>query len=297
VVGNIANLQWFMVVVTIPIAVTATSVFGRFSAPRFVFGLLIALSAPAVLIIVPVVLWPSRIRQLSSVSVGVLLGIAIQVALFFRSGGAVGGSISLETAIESFRGTVVALSNQVVLPTLLGQRHAYSAVTHSALTGPFVVLLFVAFIAWLATRLLPGARWRLIAGTWLIISSLTLSMVTRQGVRILLQDFSHAIRFGADRYFFCSCCIFAFCIALGFEKWSSGMVLSRARWRALSFAFCFLLSGIVNFRIGILSDMQWPAHARLVDQWKASRVRRLPQTPVSVPVNPAPWTLDLPGSN
>jgi hypothetical protein len=293
-VGNMANVQWFLVVAAIPFTLTGKPALQRFCSLQLLIGLAISLSAPALLILMPIILWPTNMRRLSSMSFGLILGLAIQLVLFVEATSSPNTIFSTKNMSESLRATAVALSNQVILPTLLGQRHAYSLVTNFSNVGPSVFLLFVVLVTCVGTRLPTPDRPTLLSAVWLTVASMALSFETRESVRALLPDFSHAVRFGADRYFFCSCCMFTFCLALIFEQWTRRAPNGKSFRREASFLLIFLLSGVVNFKIGPLADKDWHMYAAEVNEWKEAHLIGSPHHSISVPVNPTPWHLDLP---
>lgn len=85
---------------------------------------------------------------------------------------------------------------------------------------------------------------------------------------IAFPKFDHMIRYGSDRYFFGASCFFVYCLALVVEA-----IVPRRKVSALIFAGLFIVSGIVNFRIGPLSDMNWQQSAWRIDAWVRCRER------------------------
>jgi hypothetical protein len=293
-VGNLANLQWFILVAAIPFALApAPSMRHPVKGLYFLLGVLLGLSAPALLILIPVLFLKRGRSRFSPLPIGLVAGLLLQLVVFSRGAG-VNRPHSWQLLGEIVKTTLVALSNQVILPSLIGQRHAFSLATKGPhYAAPLVLLAFACFLIALYISLRPSDRWKLLAALWLILSSLALSLAAREGVRSLLSNFSHAIRFGADRYFFCGCCLFAYCLALAASHWGRKALAVNPKNAAL-FALVFALSGIVNVKIGPLRDLHWAIYAPQIDAWSQSRRHGLPHPPVSVPVNPDPWTLDLP---
>jgi hypothetical protein len=293
-VGNLANLQWFILVAAIPFALApAPSMRHPVKGLYFLLGVLLGLSAPALLILIPVLFLKHGRSRFSPLPIGLFAGLLLQLVVFSR-GASVNQAHSWQLLGEIVKTTLVALSNQVILPSLIGQRHAFSLATKGPpYAGLAVLIAFACLWVTLYASLPSSDRWKLLAALWLILSSLALSLAAREGVRNLLSNFSHAIRFGADRYFFCGCCLFAYCLALAASHWGRQALADNPK-NATLFALLFALSTIVNFKIGPLRDLHWAIYARQIDAWSQSRRHGLPHPPVAVPVNPEPWTLDLP---
>jgi hypothetical protein len=293
-VGNLANLQWFILVAAIPFLLSpAPPMSNPAKVLYFLLGALLGLSAPALLIVVPLLLLKGVRDRFSALPFGLSLGLAAQLAVFGRNADA-NHPLSFHALTNTIKTTFIALSNQVILPSLIGQRHTFSLVTKgSSSTGPLVLAAFACFLVALYTSLSSSDRWKVLASVWLILSSLALSLAARDGVRSLLSGFSHAIRFGADRYFFCGCCLFAYCLSLAASHWGRQALAGQPR-NAAAFALLFALSATVNFKIGPLRDLHWDGYAPQIDEWTHARRSGRPHPPVSVPVSPEPWTIELP---
>jgi hypothetical protein len=293
-VGNLANLQWFILVAAIPFVLApAPAVSHPARALYFLLGILLGLSAPALLILMPVLFLKRGRSRFSALPSGLTLGLAVQLAVFTHGVGS-NQPLSLQALGSTIKAALVALSNQVILPSLIGQRHAFSLATKGpSYIGPLVLTAFACFLITLYTSFSPDDRRKLLASVWFILSSLALSLAARESVRGLLPDFSHAVRFGADRYFFCACCVFAYCLALAAAQWGRHALAGNSKNAAL-FALLFALSAIVNFKIGPLRDLHWAIYAPQVDEWSNARQHGLPHPPVSVPISPEPWHIDLP---
>jgi hypothetical protein len=302
-VGNLANSQWFLILGSIPYILTASrSAVARNDVNQeccerasldkpatkylhLLLGLLFGLSAPALLIVIPLLLFRWK-RTSIWLTAGLVAGLALQVGIFFSRRQSGDDHLLAWNCVYS---TLVALGNQVILPVILGQRHAFSLVTKAwQYCGLFAVFIAAILISWTGFRK-PEIRWRLFGASYLAISSLFLSMATRPNLRRLLPDFGHMIRFGADRYFFLGSCMVVYCLALIID---AGTL--RLRWKIPMFTGFFIVSGIVNFRIGSLADMNWQREADRIDNWSRCRARAAPCSALSVPVNPNGWTIHLP---
>jgi hypothetical protein len=294
-VGNLANLQWFILVAAIPFTLVPAPARNYWiKGLYFLLGALLGLSAPALLILIPVLFLRRHSGgRFSPLPIGLTAGLLVQLLVFTRVA-STNQPHTLAVLGDIMKTTLVALSNQVILPSLVGQRHAFSLATKGPhYVGPLLLAAFTCFLITLYALSSRSDRWKLLATVWLMLSSLALSLATREGLRGLLSDFSHAIRFGADRYFFCGCCLFAYCLALAVSHWGRSALAANPK-KAAAFGLFFALSTGINFHIGPLRDLHWTMYAPQVDQWSHSRQTRRPHPSVSVPVNPRPWVLQLP---
>jgi hypothetical protein len=291
--GNIANLQWYVLVAAILLAVIPPQ--PKSGAARFLIAMLgaaIALSCPGAVILVPVILF-DIFRGFRHVSfrAGLMAGLLIQCAVL--AGKRTPGEPPIKTAsAQALLAVPVSLSNQVVLSGLLGQKHAYSLVVKGFHFAGVIVLAALGLLLWrLARRSSADFRLTIAGVIYLAVSSLALAMIVRTPVREALQGFGEFIRFGADRYFFCACCCFAYleaCIVLrAFPRWSAGRRIGLLLGIS-SLALVF------NFRTGKLADMHFERYAPQLESWRKARTRHVPHPAVAVPINPEPWVINLP---
>ena len=291
--GNIANLQWYLLVAAILLAVIPPRPKSRVA--KFVIALLgaaIALSCPAAVIVAPVILFDFvRGSRILSFRIGLLAGLLVQCIVMVEQHPA--GEVGFkEAATQTLIAVPVSLSNQVVLSGLLGQRHAYSLVTKGFHFAGLIALAAVGLLVWRFARK-SSAQLQLTVTTivYLALASLACALIVRTEVRESLQGFGQFIRFGADRYFFCACCCFGYLVAAlalrVFPNWPAGR-------RSGLLLGVFALAIIINFRTGKLADMHFNRYTADLESWKQARTEREAHPAVVVPINPQPWVISLP---
>ncbi len=291
--GNIANLQWYLLVAAILLAVIPPHPKSRIAKfPVALLGAAIALSCPAALIVAPLILFDViRRSRVVSFRLGLLAGLLVQCIVMVEQHPA-GEAGFKAVGTQALIAVPVSLSNQVVLSGLLGQKHAYSLVTKGFHFAGLIALAAVALVVWRFVRK-SSAQLRLTvtAVVYLALSSLALALIVRTEVRESLQGFGQFIRFGADRYFFCACCCFGYLAAVlvfrAFPNWSAGR-------RSGLLLGVFVLAIIFNFRTGKLADMHFNRYTADLESWKQARTERQPHPAVIVPINPQPWVINLP---
>jgi hypothetical protein len=291
--GNVANLQWYLLIAAILLAIVPPRSKSR--TVKLLIALLggaIALSCPAAVIVAPLIVFDMmRGSRILSFRAGLLAGLSIQcVVMIEQHSLAISGlnAAGIRAPIAVF----VALSNQVVLSSLLGQRHAYSLVIKGFHYAGLIALIAIGILLWRVARKSSTAfRLSSAGGVYLAVSSVAVAMIVRTQVSKSLESFGQFIRFGADRYFFCACCSFAYLAAIlvlnCFPTWPAG------RRNGLLFGL-FTLAMIVNFPTGKLADMHFNRYAPQLETWKKAQVAREPHGAVTVPINPRPWIISLP---
>ncbi len=289
--GNVTNLQWYLVLPGILLLARPRAAAEAASLPTLLgcagTALLIGLSAPQLILLLPVcavVLWRRRISKSSIVASALLIAIAIQAITASRL---VGQSIfPVEHALPG--DLTLSILYRVMAETLAGRAAAMRlGSSPAAVVSVVLALLSVSWFGWL-WRVERARRPAIAAALYLMLGSVAVAIVVRARPAGF-ADFSGVKYWWGERYFYLAACVFAFLVALSI----SHCVRSGAR-AALLLAGLFSYGVVNDFRLPPLK-VYWPQGAPVVEQWRRE-IRQGRIEPISIPVNPAPWRLNLPGS-
>lgn len=294
IIGNLVNLQYFFSLAGF------VCVFGSLRFQRSgstvvlaLAGFLLALSAPAMVIAVPVLLISYVLgRKPTALQIGLLMGLAAQAAILLWQQASPPQASIWQILDQTITASFVSLSNQVILPALMGQ-----GITHSLIGARYTGIALASVLAFVF--LLAGAvsRWRGLnqfhfsAATALLLLSLAVPMLANTSLRTAYLGFTAELEFLADRYFYLGCCLFAYLVALAIfqlkPSWS-------AQARTIALCCVFLRGGIANFRALPLADLNWRSYVPAVEEWQRAKDAGAHHAAVIVPVNPQPWKVELP---
>ncbi len=293
IVANLTNLQWFLVLAAVPL--TILPVFSRSMFRRallLLLALVISLSAPLTIVLIPLLLWRTfRTRRLESFDIGLLAGTAIEwivIALHSAS-----GPVPLHSfhAIDNLAfSSLVAFANQIVASSLIGSRRTYMFFLEGY--KAIGLLLLVAFTCWQAVLYTKGSlRYKQLVRPmlWLIFASVLLANVREMGA--VFTAIGSVQPFGAHRYFLLSCWCFAFLLIWALENAKPGWPAWK---KAALIAAIFLYGATGNFPLANHTAPSWGQFAPQVASWEADRRAGREHPAVSIPIDPPGWLIQLP---
>jgi hypothetical protein len=247
-------------------------------------ALLSGLTEALVVILVPLALWMILRRRGAArlVPATVLLAAILQVSFFLAIGDPY--HTPPDRLGEIAAATLIAVIWRAILVPVLGL-----SVAQSLSSTDFQLILLLTAIGltvWLIRLWQPSpfADGRKIAITlYLLFASVVLAISGRS----LAKPFAGPItEWRGERYFFLGGCLFAYLVALSIDRW-----LPQKRIQPWLAAALFLPGIWGNFRTVSFTDYHWQAHAVQVDRWQAGN-----KVALSIPINPAPWRLELAGA-
>jgi hypothetical protein len=294
IIGNLVNLQYFLSLAGF-VCVFGSLRFQRSgSTAGLAFaGFFLALSAPAMVIAAPVLLIGYALgRKPNALQIGLLAGLAAQAATLLWQQASPPQAGIWQILDQTITASFVSLSNQVILPSLIGQSWAHNLIgakyTGIALAAvlAFVFLLTCAVFRWRELN-----RLRFSAAAALLLLSLAAPMLANTSLRTAYSGFTAELEFLADRYFYLGCCLFAYLVTLAIfqlkPSWS-------AQTRTAALCCIFLLGGIANFRALPLADLNWKSYVPALEEWQRAKDAGAHHAAVVVPINPQPWKVELP---
>lgn len=286
VIGDITNIQWFLTIGALLLVLyrpTVASASG--SVLRALLAACCAFSAPLTILWLPMalrVLSAPRHRERTTALI-VIVGSVFEVGLSVVSAQSAHQPFSLHVLATALAATLIF---RVVVPTILGQ---VVAVNLTAL--PAVALAFTGCVA-VGIALLPrtkAARFRAIAIALWIVASLLVALIGRNFVA-MFGSVRHFTVFGGERYFFVGSLLLVYLIGSG--------IASRIRTFngiALATSAVFALAAFGNFSIPRFSDDRWNLEATQLANWARARANRQATRALVIPINPAGWSIQLPG--
>jgi len=294
VIGNLANLQWFLLIAAVVLTCYQQTSQAKPAWLHILLAftaLLIALSAPLVLILIPWLLWQAvRKRGLSRLPpLCMLAGSLFEIYTFLRSSEPHG---SLHTfRLSSFFVAVVATAiSRPVLITLLGHQYLATGAL-LGLASKFIAALVIVSVA--LTRLHSSidrsGRQVLNVATYLCLSLIAVVMLGRNLAAAFTdpEGFRHL---EGERYFFVPGLLFVFISAFGISRLLS---TQRDEVKATILVLLFSYGIVQNFRLPPLVDLSWATYAPQVDDWAARRRRGEHVPRLTAPINPVPFILIL----
>ncbi len=292
-VGDITNLQWFLTMFAVPLTLLPPK--SRSQTSRILLlllGLLIALSGPITIILLPVIaLYGIRRSRLTEFQIGLTTGTLVEWAVIAahwlpRTQQAQGFA-----AINSFVFSIlVAFTNQIAMFCLLG-RPITKAVWDHTYRGVSLVLLLTLACSLVALYMRggPAYRERVRLMLWLIFSSIVLANL--RGMEATYPDMSSVQPWGAHRYFFLACWCFAFLVLFTIEHYKPAW----PAYQQCALGLAIFSVGIYgNFRLAPHAITDWKNYVPEIEAWQADRKAGREHAEVVVPVSPAGWAIRLP---
>lgn len=293
-IGNLTNVQWFFSLVAVPLTLAPPECRSAVSRGLFtVLGLLISLSAPLTIILLPLIaLRAFRVRKMDWFGMAITVGTLVEWAVIARHWAhpatVHGGLLPVASALAFT--TLVAFTNQVMMFSLLGRHAAESVWAHGYDGFSLLLLLAAACIAVVLYRSASTEyRRRMEIFLWLIFSSLALAML--RGMESVFPRMSSVQPYGSHRYYLLACWSFAFLVG-------AAIVDRKPDWpqraKAVLMGVIFLTGAIGNFKVTSQFADEWRAYAPAAQAWQTDHAAGRQHPEVIVPISPKGWVVDLP---
>ena len=293
-IGNLTNVQWFFSLVAVPLTLAPPACRTVLSRLLFaVVGLLIALSEPLTIILLPLIaLRAFRTRKIEWFGAATVIGTLIEWAVIARHWAhpaTVHGTPFAMIKALAFT-TIVAFTNQVMMFSLLGRRTVESVWIHHYDAFSLALLLAAACLAVFLYKTGNAAfRRRMETFLWLIFSSLALAML--RGMEAVFPRMSSVQPYGSHRYYLLACWSFASLVI-------AAIVDRKPEWphamQAFVIAVIFLTGALENFNVTSQFANEWRSYAPAVQAWQADRAAGREHPEVIVPISPKRWIVELP---
>jgi hypothetical protein len=289
-VGVLINTQWLLFLpATLCLFSGARLISWRQKASRFLWGGLLGLTTPLLLILVPICIW--RILRSRSLrfpfEIGLVAALVVQLIAFAVDAR---GSDAHSGALPTVSATAAATVYGIVLRTMLGHTTALDLKLGRNLAAVATVgIAGSAWVAWFWITSDQENRSRLLLGLYLAAASLGLAIAGRG----LAEPFGTLADFrgwAAERYFFFPSCVLIFLIALSINK---AAVRLRPAVAGLLIAALFFGGVVQNYRIHSFVDFHWRSYTKRIEA-AIQELRDAQPAAVSVPINPAPWKIVIP---
>ena len=205
--GTITQIQWYLQLAGILLVLYS----GRKDFPHkawvetllAVFLLVISLSVPLMILLVPAALWMIlRARGTAKIpALALLAGIAVQLYVYANAGMGRGQS-ALFNFREVIPSTGVYLAFRAVLSSLIGRTRRAVLYTRGAFVPSLLVgIAVLLWLAWLWRKADRQTRWNILGCLYFATASAVLAVGARN-----LPRSSDAITFGGERYFYLASC-------------------------------------------------------------------------------------------
>jgi len=292
-IGNVTNVLWYLALLGILLLARSPQDDETTSIPKLLglafAAFLAGLSSPVLMILIPIcvgLLARGWRRRSALVPGGLLLALTIQAVVMRTSSVGGGGILPIEHTLLG--ALTVCLLYRSILPAVAGEtRSQYMA---SNFHDASVVIFLIAMVLWMVWlwKAERGHRLRLTMALYVGIASVAIAIVVR-GKSGAFGSIAGVKTWGAERYYYLASCIFAYLVARSLSlKWPNRSKV------ALAFSLIFICGVAANFHAPQLVDY-WSQDAPLVDVWRRG-LREGRAEGIEVPVNPAGWELELPGT-
>ncbi len=293
-VGTITQIQWYLQFAGILLLFYSAR---RASPPSLardlllaVAMLLIALSVPMLILVIPFALWivvrPPWTKRLSSKlpAAALLAGILVQL-FFYSAAGIARGQASVFSYRHLAGPTGVYLAFRAVLSAVVGRPRAMLLCAGPAIQTSIVIgIVVLLWLGWLWWKSAAPARWHILLCLYFAVSSTVLSV----GARNLPRS---PITFGGERYFYLSACCTVLLVAMTLER------LPGWNWlRSLALLAVFAAGLRYNFSVPPYVDFHWPFFATRIEGWEELRRAEITLTALDIPINPPGWFFVLEGN-
>jgi hypothetical protein len=296
--GNIANLQWYLafaVFLSLAIPARESVAWSRSTQAAVAFAIFISVaSAPECVLALPFVLWRARDETGAgrAIAAAFTLASVVQVWTFAH---APHPTVAHAGVGDLAVGLVVATALRGEVVPLAGTRFAqWISMDHVLPCGVAILTATAALVAAVLVRLAPPERARVVALLYLAVASVLMALALRgENLPPFLQP--DQIRWwNADRYFFCAEAAFIVLVGLAVEELSRAPAGFRVRFFVALFS-----SGIItNFHRWPYPAplVAWAPEATRVRLWEAERATwtHRTQAKLVLPIEPPGWKLVLP---
>ena len=297
-IGNIANLQWYLalaVFLVLAIPKSRSAAWSRTTQTVVALAVLVSVAtAPVCLLALPFALARARDRNAAGRAMAAAFAIAsiVQVWTFARAPHPTGahaalGALSVGLVVATaLRGEVVPLAG-----TWCAQ---WISMDHVLPCSVAILAATAALVAAVLVRLEPAERARVFAFLYLAVASVLMALSLR-GEN--LPPFLHQDQvrpWNADRYFFCAQAAFIVLAGLAVDRLSS----APAGFRAAFFVALFSGGVVANFHRWPYPapTVAWAPEASRVRIWESERTTSSHRTEAKLvlPIEPPGWKLVLP---
>lgn len=293
-VGDIVNLQWFLTMIAVPLALLPPSPERKsMNYLLLTLGLAISLTGPLTLVLIPViVIYSLRRRTITGFQIGVICGTIIEwLVIVCHWGQHSAAQFKDFDAVSKFVFAVfVSFTNQIAMFSMLGRPTTKSVYQYSYKGVSLVILLSIA-CSLVALYMRGGREYRekVRVMLWIVFGAIGLALF--RGMATGYTDMSSVQPWGAHRYFFAACWCFAFLILYSIEYFKPAW----PTYRQCALGCVFFAIGIYgNFRLTPHDKALWAKYVPQVEDWEAARRAGRAHPQVKIPVNPPGWVLNLP---
>ena len=290
-IGTLCNLHWYLTILSFALLAMG----GRATTSKaleicgMVVQVVIALSAPTTLLLLPFLLWqlktkPAWLKVRPAIHLAAL-GLQVWVMLRFPMPGPK-PKLHFNTL---FLSTLSGGVSRCVLAPAIGARFLLRDTDVALFTKMVIALILcVALLTWVILRLHHSPRiWILLSALYVGAGSVLMAMVGRNFGPGFLSAYG-ITHFPAPRYFFVGACMFIFCLAFSIDALTAQM---KPRLAVLLLSAAFALGAVRNFAYPPVSDFDWPENAAKLETWQIARQRHEKAGVVSFPINPPGWNL------
>jgi hypothetical protein len=293
-IATLCNVQWYLSVLSLLLIVATTRHAARKATEIWlsIAQVCIALTSPVTLLYIPFLLW-----QLKNKPGWLKIRPLLHMAALLLQGWMMRHYATAKPVLRFnvlFLATLSSGISRCVLEPMIGPTFL-KASPESLFTKMLLALLLGVILATLlAVRLggLQRMKW-VLSAAYVGIGSL-LAVLSGRGVAKEFVWLQGIVGYTAERYFFIGACMFIFCLAFAIDTFTRRM---NPRIAVGLLVCCFTLGTIRNYSAQSLVDFNWPDSAAKIERWEAARKSHGRVKSVSVPVNPAGWSLTLDGDN
>jgi hypothetical protein len=291
-IGSITNLQWLLA----PVGVLMVFSEQDFSGDRWramatlLLLVLIALSAPGLFVVLPLVLWQAvRGREWHRWKAGaVVLGLAVQAleVIHTKAGGGK-ANWNFDSVLIS---TLASGTSKCILTPIFGNAFLLVQSVKSLVAAMLLTLIiFLVLFVWLVSQVRERRRLVLLCAVYIGVASVAVVMGGRNFAPAFLVP-ANIPHVQGERYFFLGGCVVIF--ILGFTADYLAAHIRQPFLRRVPAVVMLLLFGfgmVQNFQTPALVDLSWPAYAGQIEEWRRTRSA----APLVVPLNPPPFNMTL----
>ena len=294
--GNITNLQWYLALAAVLIVFrkhNPTAPPGISSAILIgVAGAVIACTSPLPLVLLPFLVWKLlHYRSTERIWLALMtVGVAFQSVAILAYHTTAETGVNLNQIIVSI---IVALVYHTLLCSIAGRGGAIWVSQHGLLGVVFVTLVFATlWLAWLYRGSDARTRRTVLAGLYLVFSSMGMAMLGRPATARAYASLVGMAGWRDERYSFLSTCIVILLVVLTIKTlWPS------AHAAVGGVLVCAVFSGglLGNFRIPAFADFNWSAQAVRIDLWRSAWTAGKAVQGTAIGIMPGgPWAVVLP---
>jgi FtsH-binding integral membrane protein len=203
----------------------------------------------------------------------------------------IAGSRPLVRFNSLFVGTLASGLSRSVLAPVIGKGYLTDSSGAALVTTLLIALILCVVVVTVSVLLWRNSEriWRLFGMMYMGTVSLLMIMSSRRLATwfLSMDGIEHT---PSERYFFISACMFVLCVTIIIDGYAERL---QSGFKAALLLGLFALGMTRNFAGPPFVDFHWQNSISSIEKWEAAHKRHETTAPVTFPINPPGWRVEL----